>query len=231
MRQDVASILARPLAHRGLHDRSHGVIENSLNAAEAAITAGFGIECDIQLSGDGEAMVFHDEILDRLTAATGRVDARPAAVLAALALRGGRDAIPTLATFLASIDGRVPIVIEIKSRFNGDMRLAARAVALLADYSGVVALKSFDAAVVAHCRSLGVRCPLGLVGPSEHGETPVLSRYDFLSWHVADLAALRAAQPHKPAMSWTIRSLEEEETATRHEAQLVFEHYRPLSAP
>ena len=64
----------RPIAHRGLHDQAAGIVENSLSAARAAIEAGFAIECDVQLSADGEAMVFHDFTLERLTGATGRLD-------------------------------------------------------------------------------------------------------------------------------------------------------------
>jgi glycerophosphoryl diester phosphodiesterase len=230
MRADLASILARPLAHRGLHDRARGVIENSFAAAEAAVAAGYGIECDIQLSGDGEAIVFHDETLDRLTTETGRVDTRSAATLAGIALKDGRDTIPTLAAFLKCIDGRVPLVIEIKSRFDGDMRLAARAVALIKDYRGVVALKSFDPDIVAHCRSLSAPCPLGLVGPAENGAPPsAIETYDFLSWHVAALAALRSDQAQIPAMSWTIRSRDDHARATRYNAQIVFETFDPLS--
>ena len=66
-----AWLTARPIAHRGLHDAANGVVENTLAAAEAAIRAGFAIECDVQLSADGEAFVFHDETLDRLTDASG----------------------------------------------------------------------------------------------------------------------------------------------------------------
>ena len=72
-----------PIAHRGLHDAGSGVIENSLSALAAAAAAGYGIELDVQLSADGEAMVFHDYALDRLTAETGPVRARTAAALRA----------------------------------------------------------------------------------------------------------------------------------------------------
>jgi glycerophosphoryl diester phosphodiesterase len=230
MRADLDSLLARPLAHRGLHDRARGVIENSFAAADAAAAAGYGIECDIQLSGDGEAIVFHDETLDRLTSETGRLDMRSASTLAAIALKDGRDTIPTLVAFLDCIAGRVPLVIEIKSRFDGDLRLAARAVALIRDYRGVVALKSFDPDVVAHCRDLDAPCPLGLVGPAEN-DTPLstIKTYDFLSWNVAALAALRSVQAQTPAMSWTIRSRDDQAHATRFNAQIVFETFDPLS--
>jgi glycerophosphoryl diester phosphodiesterase len=67
-----AWLTARPIAHRGLHDRARGVIENSLAAADAAVAGAYAIECDVQISRDGEAIVFHDETLERLTTAQGR---------------------------------------------------------------------------------------------------------------------------------------------------------------
>ncbi len=79
-----SSLLVRPIAHRGLHDRARGVIENSRAAAEAAIAAGYGIELDVQLSADGEAMVFHDETLTRLTAGSGLIRDHAAEVLTQL---------------------------------------------------------------------------------------------------------------------------------------------------
>lgn len=226
----LAAVLAKPIAHRGLHDRAQGRIENSVPAAEAAIAAGFGIECDIQASADGEAMVFHDATLDRLTHAAGRVDATAAADLVRLPLKsGGGATIPTLAGFLAAIGGRVPLVIEIKSEGDGRaLALASRAVALVSTYRGVVALKSFDPFVVAHCRDEGAPCPLGLVGPADvGGEADDLSLYDFLSWNVGRLDDLRRRAPAKPAMSWTIRSPEDQARAEAFGAQIVFEGFQP----
>ena len=80
-----------------------GPVENSIGAAEAAIAAGYGIECDIQLSRDGEAMVFHDARLERLTRGSGRIADYDAAALGKLTLRDSCDQIPTLAMFLAAI--------------------------------------------------------------------------------------------------------------------------------
>src|SRR5881392_1365342 len=103
-----AWLTARPIAHRGYHDRGAGRIENTLSAAEAAIAANFAIECDLQLSVDGEAVVFHDDTLDRLTAtAAGPVRARPLAELQAMPLCDSADHIPTLTELLARIDDRV----------------------------------------------------------------------------------------------------------------------------
>src|SRR4029079_14090478 len=70
-------LIARPWAHRGLHDVQKGVIENTPSAFTAAIAAGYGIECDLQVSADGEAMVFHDAGLGRLTEADKRIEHMP----------------------------------------------------------------------------------------------------------------------------------------------------------
>ena len=110
-----------------------GVIENTLRAAEAAIAGGFAIECDIQLSSDGEAIVFHDETLDRLTDASGPVSALSAAEIARLRIKGSGEPPPTFAAFLDTVAGRTPIICELKSRFDGDWRIADRAAALAAD--------------------------------------------------------------------------------------------------
>jgi glycerophosphoryl diester phosphodiesterase len=243
----LAALLARPIAHRGLHDARLGRVENSLEAAEAAIACGYGIECDVQVTRDGEAMVFHDDTLDRLSEATGPVAAWTAADLARIPLRGGA-VIPTLAAFLGRIGGRVPVVIEIKSRFDGDLRLADRVVTLVAGYESV-AIESFDPALVARCRTLGATQPLGLVGPLNSGPlntaasntaasntnaldtpaeaSPSRGAYDFLSWAIADLAALRADHPTMPLTTWTIRSRDQAALARHLDAQIVFEQFTP----
>ena len=75
----LAWLTARPIAHRGLHDAAAGVIENTASAFSAAIAAGYGIETDLQISADGEAMVHHDEALGRLTEGSGKLAAMSAA--------------------------------------------------------------------------------------------------------------------------------------------------------
>src|SRR5262245_63717132 len=90
-------LIARPVAHRGLHDAAAGVIENTPSAFAAAVAANYAIECDIQISADGEAMVFHDQTLDRLTEGNGRVDALPASALKRVAFRSTGDRMLTLA--------------------------------------------------------------------------------------------------------------------------------------
>ena len=136
-------LVGRPIAHRGLHDRAKGVIENSLSAARAAVADGFAIECDVQLTSDGEAVVFHDAALDRLTAASGPLIERRAAEIGAVALAGAaEDRIPTLGALLDLIGGRVPLICEVKSRFTGDTRLADRVATVAANYPGPMAILS-----------------------------------------------------------------------------------------
>src|SRR5690606_30734226 len=107
-------------------------IENTLPAAEAAIARGFAIECDIQLSADDRVIVFHDDTLDRLTSATGDIAKHSLAEIRAARFRAGDAVIPTLEDLLDLVDGRVPLIVEFKSRFAGDRRLAAVAGAVLA---------------------------------------------------------------------------------------------------
>lgn len=243
-------LIARPIAHRGLHDVAAGVIENSIPAAEAAIAGRFGIECDVQLSADGEAMVFHDFVLDRLTETTGAVAALTADALAAITLKGSTARIPTLSGFLDLIAGRVPLVIEIKSRFNGDLALTRRAAEIVSARAGQpIVFKSFDPDIVAALRDLAPAVPRGIVAMNDysyddfshldaakrHAMANLLhfseSRPDFLSWKVVDL---ESAAPYlcrnalgMPLMSWTVRTPADREKAARHADQMVFEGFTP----
>lgn len=250
-----AWLAARPIAHRGLHDRVAGRPENTTAAAEAAIAGGFAVECDVQRSADGEAVVFHDFTLDRLTSGTGPVAAQPARMLGALAVGGSDERIPTLPAFLDMIAGRVPLVCEIKSGFDGDLRLADRVRAVLAAYPGPVAIKSFDPAVIAHLRKAGTgMIPLGIVAEARYAEpewdevlSPDRKREfaalmhfpdtdpDFLSFHVEDLPhaapALFRAALRRPVMTWTVRRPDQVARSRRWADAMVFEGFMPDAMP
>ena len=248
-RQPPDWLVARPIAHRGLHERAAGVVENSPAAARAAIERGFAVECDVQLTRDGNAVVFHDFTLERLTAAAGAVAERSAAELTGLELRGSTDRIPTLDALLGQLAGRVPLVCEVKSRFDGDVRLADRVAAAAAAYPGPLAIKSFDPAVVAHLRGLDLPNPLGLVAQADHSDPSwgalqagtrqgfagflhyADTRPDFLSYRVDDLPH---AVPHLfraalglPVMGWTVRTPDQRQRAARWADQMVFEGFTP----
>jgi glycerophosphoryl diester phosphodiesterase len=161
----------RPIAHRGLHDASRGVIENTAPAFEAAIAAGHGIECDLRPAAGGLPVVFHDETLDRLIEASGRIDAVALPDLARLRHRVSGASISTFAQLLELVAGRVPLLVEIKSEwrtsnpaFLGQIGTLARA------YRGPLALMSFDPSVMATMRALAPDIPRGIVSGIYRGD-------------------------------------------------------------
>lgn len=207
-------------AHRGLH--GPGIPENSPAAFAAAAVRGFGIECDVQKSSDGQAVVFHDDDLGRLTAEAGPVADRTAAQLGRIRLSGGKDTIPTLREALDLVAGRVPLLIEIKSRRDrrvGALCLAVRRV--LEGYRGPHAVMSFDPRV---SRWFATNSPFtvrGLVMSEEHDNALFgrlrrhlwlwHARPDFLSYDIRDLPGrFPAAQRRRglPLVTWTVRTPE-----------------------
>ena len=160
-------LVARPIAHRGLHDAALGIVENTAGAFAAAMRRNYAIECDLQLSADGEAMVFHDYALERLTRSRGRVIERTAAALQELALRETTDRIQTLPALLAQVQGRVPLIVELKSHWDGSLALARRTAEIVRDYDGHLALMSFDPDLVAGLADLAPRVPRGIVADRE----------------------------------------------------------------
>ena len=147
-------LTARPVAHRGLHDRARGIIENMPGAITAAIGRNFAIEVDIQLSADGEAMVHHDDALGRLTEGAGALRSLTAAELKQVAFKDTTERMMTLGDLCALTAGRVPLVIEVKSHFDGDRKLVKRMADVLATYGGPVAGMSFDPDQVTGLREL-----------------------------------------------------------------------------
>ena len=224
----VAWIGRHVFAHRGLHGA--GTPENSPRAFAAAIARGLGIECDIQRSGDGQAMVFHDWDLDRLTAEAGPVARRTAADLGRIALTGSGDGIPTLRELLDQVAGRVPLLIEIKAR--RDLRVAPVCLAVrraLEGYRGAHAVMSFDPRV---SRWFARQAPLtlrGLVVTEENDKTALgtlkrhlalwQARPHFLAYDIRDLPSTFAARQRRrglPVASWTVRTAELRARAAEH---------------
>ena len=241
-----AWLTARPIAHRGLHDRDGGVVENTATAFAAAIHGNYAIECDLQLTADGEAVVFHDEKLDRLTEASGFVKKLTTKQMQALHLHNSADRVQTLGELLQQVAGRVPLIIEIKTHWDGDMRLTLKALEILASYVGPYCLMSFDPAVLTTLAANAPNTIRGFVGdrafddyygtlqPRQRLELRTLSflprtqphfmsiRYNELPW--APVTAFR--QAGNPVITWTIRSPDQEAMARRQSDQITFERYR-----
>jgi len=247
-------LTARPIAHRGLHRASTGVIENSIGAALAAVAAGYAIECDVQPTRDGDLVVFHDDTLERLTASAGHVRDLDARVLTTIPLRDSSETIPLFDDFLTSIAGRTPLVVELKSHFDGDMAAARRVAERLAAYRGPAVIESFDPEPIAflrtHAHALDIgHVPLGIVGEAcyEDGEWRALSvarraemthflhypntRPDFISWNAADfphaIPFLMREGLQIPVTTWTVRGPGQAKAAAMWADQIVFENYTP----
>jgi glycerophosphoryl diester phosphodiesterase len=245
-----AALRRVPIAHRGLHDRAAGAVENSRAAFEAAIAAGYGIEMDIQRSADGEAMVFHDYEMLRLTDQPGLVHDYTAAQLGKIALLGVAEPVPTLREVLDLVAGRTALLIEIKDQ-DGALGpnvgpLEARVAALLADYPGEVALMSFNPHSVATLaeaapdRSRGLttcafedadwclpdyrRAELAALADAERTGAAFVShdRRD-----LANPALARLKGEGLPILTWTVRSPAEEAAARTVADNITFEGYRP----
>ena len=222
-------------AHRGLH--GSGVPENSPGAFERALARGLGMELDVQRSSDGQAVVFHDDELDRLTAETGPVLRRSAAQLGAVVLSGSSETIPTLRQVLGLIAGRVPVLIEIKSRRS--QRVAALCLAVrrvIEGYTGPHAVMSFDPRVSRWYWQHSPHTVRGLV--VSEGEDRALpgkvrrhlalwqGKPDFLAYDIRDLpSSFAAAQRRRglPVATWTVRTAEQRERAAVNADAEIFE--------
>lgn len=240
------SLIDRPVAHRGLHDAAAGIIENTASAVDAAVAGGYAIEVDVQLSRDGEAMVFHDFTLDRLTCGTGPLAAQSRAQLQDIAFKATADRMMTLQELLDRVAGRTLLLIEIKSAFTGDVRLARRAAEVVAAYAGPAALMSFDPELVAVVAETAPGVRRGIVAEAhyDHAEWAMLgrmrkwmlghllhwprSRFQFVAYRVADLGAPAprlARWMGVPVLTWTVRTQKDLAAATAAD-QIIFEGFR-----
>ena len=243
-------LTARPFAHRGLHDAADGVIENTAGAVRAALVADYGIEIDLQISADGEAMVHHDPELGRLTEGSDKLDQMTAAALKGVAFRGSTERMITLGELCDLVGGRVPLLIEMKSRFDGDQRLPLRVATVLARYRGPAAPMSFDPAQLALLRQKAPRLPRGIVAAKYRphpywDQMPLLQRYGmgfllpaaltarphFVAYAVNNLPAIAPALARHalclPVLTWVVRSEVEQARAMRFADQIIFEGFRP----
>ena len=246
---DLGWLIARPIAHRGLHDAQKNVIENTPTAFAAAVAGGYGIECDLQITADGEAMVHHDDALGRLTDGNARLDTMTAAELRRVAFKATADRMLTLGELCDLVAGRGTLVLELKSRFDGDARLVERTAKVLSGYAGPAAVMSFDPFQVATLRALAPRRTRGMVAERRYrhhewdrlpATTKRAMRYfqhamstrpQFIAYSVADLPATIATLARRifglPLLTWTVRSAEDRGKAARYADQMIFEGFRP----
>jgi glycerophosphoryl diester phosphodiesterase len=241
-------LVARPVAHRGLHDAPSGIIENTFSAVSAAIEAGYAIEIDVQPDRDLEPVVFHDETLDRLTVATGPVCAHSASELGAIAFKNSDARIPTLTALLDFVADRVPLVIEVKSDWSGMPDFCARIADVLARYTGRAVVMSFDPKVLDAFRDIAPSLPRGIVAESFREWKPEgtsawsrltmrhllhvgRTRPHFVAYCVDDLPAAAPILLRwvfaLALLTWTVRTPAQAQLGRRWGAQIIFEGMRP----
>src|SRR3981081_2318824 len=163
-------LTARTVAHRGLHDIARGIVENMPGAFQAAISGNFAIETDLQLSADGEAMVHHDDALGRLTEGSGALLGKTSAELRAVPFKHSSERMISLCDLCALVNGRVPLMIEVKSHFDGDRKLVARTAEVLRAYSGPAAVMSFDPDQVLALREIIPERPRGIIAQRSYDD-------------------------------------------------------------
>jgi glycerophosphoryl diester phosphodiesterase len=240
-------LTARPIAHRGLHDAASGVIENMPAAFAAAIDGNYAIECDLQLSRDGEAMVHHDRDLDRLTTSTGPLASLSASELREVTFRNTGDRMLSVADLCAMVGGRVPLVIEMKWQADEDanLRIVERSVDVLRAYKGPAALMSFDPGHIEALRMRARDIPRGVVAERDYEKTPMSSRDrfwlahllhapktrpQFIAYRVRDLPSPAPLMARfvfgLPLLTWTVRTTGDRARAAQWASQIIFEDFR-----
>jgi glycerophosphoryl diester phosphodiesterase len=241
--------MARPVAHRGLHDISRGIVENMPAAAQAAVAGNFAVECDIQLSADCEAMVHHDDTLGRLTDGSGRLRDKTAAQLKAVPFKATAERMMTLADLCDLVAGRVPLVIEVKSAFDGDRKLVKRMADVLSSYQGLAVGMSFDPDQVAALRELIPLRPRGIVAerhytaedwpeasPAQRRDMTHLRHFFRTQPHFVAFSVDELPSPAPwiarnvfgcPLLTWTVRTPAQRARAARHADQMIFEGFVP----
>lgn len=245
-RTEVEKFKKLAYAHRGFHDGTRA--ENSLSAFAAAAEAGFAIELDVRLSSDGVLVVFHDDTLERVTEAEGRVDSMTAAQLSELKLSGTDDTVPTFAEVLALVGGRVPLLVEIKED-AGKYEVTEKTVQMLRGYDGEFVIESFNPLALARVRKLMPEAVRGVLSETFFKEKKYRSfiylilqnlmlnficKPDFIAFNHehSKNSALRLVRRlyRVPTLAWTVRSEREGALALERGFDgIIFENYIPRS--
>ncbi|MBY5798532.1 glycerophosphodiester phosphodiesterase [Rhizobium leguminosarum] len=233
---NVAWIRELPVAHRGYHDLNTHVWENTLSAFSRAVEAGFAIECDLHYASDGVPVIFHDEDLQRLCNLNGDIRERTSRELGLIAVGGTSDKVPTLRQLLDLVEGKVPLVLELKGREADDEGFAEAVLEVLEGYEGKVALMSFDHWLLRDLKALGSPYPLGLTA---NGNTPEELKahakameigLDFISYYYDDLPNVFITGEREkgiPVITWTVRDEEARRRTFANADQMTFEGFDP----
>lgn len=247
--KDLSWLTARPVAHRGLHDIKRGIVENMPGAIDAAIAGHFSIEVDLQLTKDGEAVVHHDDKLGRLNEGSALLTELTVGELKAVTFKDTPERIMTLRDLLDRVAGRVGLVLEIKSHYDGDRKLVRRTAEVLSSYPGPVVAMSFDPDQLLALKESAPGLPRGIVAERNYDDPywdrltaqrkhemtalrhALRTRPDFVAYRVDDLPApapwIARHIFGKPLLTWTVRTQDQRARAGSYADQMIFEGFRP----
>ena len=226
-------LMNTPIAHRGLH--GHGVPENSISAFRRAIENGYPIETDVQMTSDGKLFCFHDDSLKRMTGLDSDIRKTDSSTIELLRLRGSDEKIPTFEQFLKFVDGRVPLLIEVKKQ--KEKGIEEKIADALADYDGEYAIQSFDPFVLKRFSQIMPEVLRGQLSDFLCKEKNPIVRFvvkrmifNFLSKPDFCNVNLKAAEDSitiakgLPTLVWTVRSEEDLCIADAYGVNFVFEN-------
>ena len=243
-------------AHRGLHDRTKGIPDNSLTAFSRAVEKGYGIELDVQLSKDGVPFVMHDMELARKVRnaqeepVTGKGCDYDWETLQTFHLTGSEEKIPSFQEVLDLVNGRVPLIVELKVGFDDwKMPVCQAAMSLLENYHGLYCVESFHPGAVFWLRTHYPKVCRGQLSDclyetlADGKEHPVLYRGaeyliancltkpDFIAYNVMyeRNPARRICRNvfKNTAVTWTVKSPEQYKKAKKHFDIIIFEGFEP----
>ena len=243
-RKEMKDFKTKMYAHRGLHNAERA--ENSMSAFRAAVEGGYGIELDIRLSGDGELVVFHDDTLDRVCGREGKVIDFTADELATFKLSGTNDGIPRFSDVLALVDGKVPLLVEIKED-AGVSAVSEAACKMLKGYKGAYIVESFNPLSLKTVKDNMPEVARGILSHRYYEYEPYrkplyfllqslllnfLCRPAFIAYdhRHAKAFGLRFVRGffHVPTLAWTVKSAEAEAEARKNGFDgIIFEGYLP----
>lgn len=234
-------LVETPIAHRGFHDKNNP--ENSLAAFARAIEKGYAIELDVQLLADETVVVFHDDSLARMTGNDGYIKYLNKEDLKALSLKGTKETIPTMEEVLRFVDGRVPLLIEIKNKYKVG-KLEQKVIDLLKNYKGKYAVQSFNPFSLGYFRQHAPQILRGQLAGYLKNEKSLswiskfllkrmrfnkkVSQPDFIAYEAAALPN-RFVRKYKnlPLLAWAIKSKEEYLKIVKYCDNIIFEKFDP----
>ena len=230
-------LLTKPIAHRGLWGQN--VIENSLSAYQNAIINGYPIEIDLYSSVDGELFCFHDQSLERMTGVKGKIYEKTASELLALSLSGSNEKIPTFDEILSLVNGKVPLLIELKDQPNSDY--VDKVIKRLKSYKGEFAIQSFNPLYIKRVKKLAPEFIRGILGTKTYSKGLKLTKRliiknmslnflikpDFISYSFEDLPLSKCKVKKLPVITWTITNEKDYQKIKPYAKNVIFENFIP----